>query len=526
MKIALCQIDSVVADFYGNSKKILAFSVRAEKAGAELAIFPELCICAYPPLDLLADRHFIAKEAEAFKDLSEKLPPSLHIVIGHLGSIQHGDKLELTNRLSVIHNKSIVFSCDKKLLKNYGFFNEYSWFSPGKTDSSWVYNNKRITFIQEEELPAASHEKCDLFIAIANSVYEIDKLAKRVDLAKNLAEQSSMGLIYCNSAGAQDSIVFDGRSFFINNKGELDTLAKFEEDLIIIDADKPQSGLKATVPNQMDELEKAIIMGIKDYMHKCGFKKAHLGLSGGLDSAIVAVLAVKAIGAENLCCISMPSRFSSAGSVDDSVILAKNLGCQLEKISIESPFSSFLSLFEPFFKGMPFNITEENLQARIRGNILMAWSNKFDSMLLTTSNKSEFALGYSTLYGDMCGSLAPIADLLKTEVYALSEHIYAKEGLIPRSIIDKAPSAELRPNQRDEDSLPPYKLLDPILRLYLEEGLNTEEIIDRGFEQAVVQRVISLTIRSEYKRRQAALLIKLSKSPMAGPGRAMPLARK
>jgi NAD+ synthase (glutamine-hydrolysing) len=259
-------------------------------------------------------------------------------------------------------------------------------------------------------------------------------------------------------------------------------------------------------------------------MRKCGFKKAHLGLSGGIDSAIVALLAAKAIGADNLTCIMLPSRFSSAGSIDDSVELARNIACRLESISIEGPFSSFLSTLEPHFAGLPFGLAEENLQARIRGDILMAWSNKFDSMLLTTGNKSELAVGYCTLYGDMCGALAPIGDLLKTEVFALCERLYERDGLLPRAIIDKPPSAELRPDQRDQDSLPPYEALDAILKLYIEEDLSAMEIAARGFDPELVRRVVSMTARAEYKRRQAAPVLKVS--PRAfGMGRRMPIAR-
>nr|HPG87895.1 NAD(+) synthase [Spirochaetales bacterium] len=280
----------------------------------------------------------------------------------------------------------------------------------------------------------------------------------------------------------------------------------------------------AAFPDRWEEAERVLVEGIRGYMRKCGFKKAHLGLSGGIDSAIVAVLAAKAIGPENLTCIAMPSRFSSTGSIDDSVELAANLRCRLETIPIEGPFSSFLATMEPHFAGLPFGLTEENLQARVRGDILMAWSNKFDSMLLTTGNKSELAVGYCTLYGDMCGALAPIGDLLKTEVFELCESVYAREGLLPRAIIDKPPSAELRPNQLDQDSLPPYELLDAVLRLYIEDDLAVDAIVALGFDEGLVRRVVSMTARAEYKRRQAAPVVKVS--PRAfGMGRRMPIAR-
>jgi NAD+ synthase (glutamine-hydrolysing) len=352
----------------------------------------------------------------------------------------------------------------------------------------------------------------------------MDKIALRVGLCVELAIAGSVPVAYCNMAGADDSLVFDGRSFMVDHKGTLVALGDFGEGLLVVDSEaSPASTL--TFPDRWDEVERALVEGIRGYMKKCGFRKAHLGLSGGIDSAIVAVLAAKAIGPENLTCIMLPSRFSSPGSVSDSVELARALGCRLENIPIEAPFASFVSTLEPHFAGTPFGLTEENLQARIRGDILMAWSNKFDSMLLTTGNKSELAVGYCTLYGDMCGAIGPIGDLLKTEVFALCERIYAREGLLPRAIIDKPPSAELRPNQLDQDSLPPYELLDAVLELYIEADLSADEIVSRGYDEALVRRIVSMTARAEYKRRQAAPVLKVS--PRAfGMGRRMPIARE
>jgi NAD+ synthase (glutamine-hydrolysing) len=327
-------------------------------------------------------------------------------------------------------------------------------------------------------------------------------------------------------AGANDSLIFDGRSFMVDPAGNITAFCCFGEGLLVVDTATaaPEQGSGLEFPDRWDEAERALVEGIRGYMRKCGFRKAHLGLSGGIDSAIVAVLAAKAIGPENLTCIMLPSRFSSPGSIDDSVELAKNLGCRLETVSIESPFASFLATLEPQFAGLPFGLTEENLQARIRGDILMAWSNKFDSMLLTTGNKSELAVGYCTLYGDMCGAIAPIGDLLKTEVFALCERIYAREGILPRAILDKPPSAELRPNQLDQDSLPPYELLDAILELYIEKNQSSTDIIARGYDETLVKRILTMTARAEYKRRQAAPVIKVS-SRAFGMGRRLPIAR-
>lgn len=542
MKLALCQIDAVIGDFNGNVDRILAAVERSAAGGSypDLAVFPEMCVCGYPPMDLLDQPSFAERDEAAFRRLQKALPRGVAVAVGHIGRNASGLGRPLTNSLSVILDGAVVFEQAKTLLPTYDVFDEARYFEPARERRVWEYRGRRIGFAICEDLwretapvPGMRYSLdpprelldagADLIVVPSSSPYQMDKIGLRVGLCADLARSGSVPVAYCNMAGADDSLVFDGRSFLVDSAGGLVALGEFGEGILSVDTEA-RAAAEPAFPDRWDEVERALVEGVRGYMRKCGFKKAHLGLSGGIDSAIIAVLAAKAIGPDNLTCIAMPSRFSSAGSIDDSVELAKNLGCRLETIPIEGPFSSFLSTMEPHFAGLPFGLTEENLQARIRGDILMAWSNKFDSMLLTTGNKSELAVGYCTLYGDMCGALAPIGDLLKTEVFALCERVHAREGVLPRSIIDKPPSAELRPNQVDQDSLPPYPLLDAVLRMYIEEDLSADEIVARGFDEALVRRVVSMTARAEYKRRQAAPVVKVS--PRAfGMGRRMPIAR-
>ena len=543
MKLALCQIDAVVGDFQGNVDRILAAVERAvsDQGSPELIVLPEMCLCGYPPMDLLDQPSFADRDEAAFRRLQKSLPRGVAVAVGHIGRNASGLGRPLTNALSVILDGAVVFEQAKTLLPTYDVFDEARYFEPARERRVWEYRGISVGFAicedlwrETEPVPGMRYRVdpprelldagADLIVVPSSSPYQMDKLGLRCGLCADLARSGGVPVAYCNMAGADDSLVFDGRSFLVDRSSRLAALGEFGEGLLVVDTEATAPAAEPGFPDRRDEVERALVEGIRGYMRKCGFKKAHLGLSGGIDSAIVAVLAAKAIGAENLTCIAMPSRFSSAGSIDDSVELARNLGCRLETIPIEGPFSSFLSTLEPHFQGLPFGLTEENLQARIRGDILMAWSNKFDSMLLTTGNKSELAVGYCTLYGDMCGALAPIGDLLKTEVFALCERIYAREGILPRAIIDKPPSAELRPNQLDQDSLPPYELLDAVLELYIERDLSADDIIARGYDDALVRRIVSMTARAEYKRRQAAPVIKVS--PRAfGMGRRMPIAR-
>lgn len=541
MRLALCQTDVVVGDFDGNAERIRSAAEAAAASSPDLVVFPEMALCGYPPMDLLEQPGFAEREEAAFRRLQKRLPRGLAVAVGHIGRNATGLGRPLTNAISVVLDGRVVFEQAKTLLPTYDVFDEARYFEPARERRVWDCHGERVGFAicedlwrETEPVPGMRYDLdppcelldagADLIVVPSASPFQMDKLELRLRLCADLAISGSVPVAYCNMAGANDSLVFDGRSFLVDAKGRLAALAGFGEGLLVVDTAAPAPEASPAMPERWDEVERALVEGIRGYMKKCGFHKAHLGLSGGIDSAIVALLAVKAIGPEAVTCVALPSRFSSAGSITDSQELCRQLGCRLETISIEGPFQAFLDTLQPSFAGTPFGLTEENLQARVRGDILMAWSNKFDSMLLTTGNKSELAVGYCTLYGDMCGALAPIGDLLKTEVFALCERIHAREGLIPRAIIDKPPSAELRPNQLDQDSLPPYPLLDAILERYIEGDKMADDIVAEGYDEATVRRVVSMTARAEYKRRQAAPVVKVS--PRAfGMGRRMPIAR-
>jgi NAD+ synthase (glutamine-hydrolysing) len=569
MKLALCQIDALIGDFAGNAERIIQSVEQAldrpPDLRPDLIVFPEMALCGYPPMDLLDQASFADGDEMARRRLQKQLPPDVAVVVGHIGRNTSGLGRPLTNCISVIYGHRIVFQQAKSLLPTYDVFDEARYFEPASSRKIFDHAGERIGFVICEDLwrevvpvpgmrylldpPRELLDAGATFVIVPSaSPYQMDKLNLRISLCARLARTGGIPVAYCNMAGANDSLVFDGRSFMVDARGQIITMGNFGEGIIHIDtAGQSQSRLDpAAMADQhgeasnpvhqdpsitlsceqarWDEVEQALLTGIRGYMRKCGFQRAHLGLSGGIDSALVAFLAVKAIGAENVTCITMPSRFSSEGSISDSIALCRQLGCALHTIPIELPHQAFLTVLEPSLGTGPLGLTDENLQARIRGDILMAWSNRHDSMLLTTGNKSELAVGYCTLYGDMCGALDPIGDLLKTEVFALCERIYERDGMIPRAIIDKPPSAELRPGQLDQDSLPPYPLLDAILERYVEQDKSASAIIAEGYDEALVRRVITLTARAEYKRRQAAPVIKIT-SRAFGMGRRMPIAR-
>ncbi|MDA8410777.1 MAG: NAD+ synthase [Treponema sp.] len=574
MKIALAQINSVIGDFDGNASKILA-RVR-EIAGdgrADLIVFPELALCGYPPMDLLDQDAFVAGSLEALRRLQRELPPSPAVSLGYVDRNRSGAGRPLRNVAGLIRDNALVFTQAKTLLPTYDVFDEARYFEPASERRLFDLDGTRIGFAICEDIWWEAPPMPGLHYAIdpvkelldagaqvlvvpSASPFGAGKLAIRQKLAATASREGGIPTLYCNAVGANDSLVFDGRSFAVDAGGRIAASLGWKEGVLFVDteelaamgpsrrlADAEGQGVEAAptarvgsaqsaaaAEHPMAEIEAALVIGIGDYMSKCGFKKACLGLSGGIDSALVAVLAAEAIGSENLTCISMPSRFSSEGSVSDSVALCDAIGARLVSLPIEAPFGAFLGTLETEFAGTAFGLAEENLQARIRGALLMSWSNKFDALLLTTGNKSELATGYCTLYGDMCGAIAPIGDLLKTEVYELSRFINertAKEGRrrpIPEATLSKPPSAELRPDQTDQDSLPPYEILDAILRLYIVENLAHDEIVSRGHDPALVARIIKMVARAEYKRRQSAPVIKVSARAF-GTGRRMPIAR-
>jgi len=564
MIISLVQMNSIIGDFGGNARKIAelannALSGHSSFGSPDLIVFPELALCGYPPMDLLDQEAFVEGNLSALRELQKTLPASVAVAVGYVDRNRTGSGRALVNAISVIADGKVVFTQAKTLLPTYDVFDEARYFEPAKTRKVFTPPQGRIGFAICEDFwweappsPAFKYAvdpvkdlldaSLDILIVPSASPFVAGKLTTRLSLARGTAREGHIPVLYCNAVGANDSLVFDGRSFMVAPNGETIAMCGWREAILTVDtatmaaetrtveAGSPEE--PATLPpnEAIEEIHQALVVGIRDYMKKSGFSKACLGLSGGIDSAMVAILGAEALGADNITCIAMPSRFSSEGSVNDSIELCRRAEIRLERLSIEAPFKAYLDLLSVPFAGRPFDLAEENLQARIRGALLMAWSNKFNALLLTTGNKSEIAAGYCTLYGDMCGALAPIGDLYKTEVYALARHLNqlaaaaGKPEPIPLPIIEKAPSAELRLNQKDQDSLPEYELLDAILRLYIEDNASLEEIIEKGFDSAIVHKVLGLTARAEYKRRQAAPVIKVSKRAF-GIGRRLPLAR-
>jgi NAD+ synthase (glutamine-hydrolysing) len=524
-------------------------------------------------MDLLDQDRFVELNIRTVHILQRELPGDLAVGLGFVNRSPYSRGKSLVNEYGVLLGGKLAFEQVKTLLPTYDVFDEARNFEPSREWSAFEYCGERIGFAicedvwRETGIPGTSYERdpvrellktgVSILCVPSASPYVAGKLKVRRALAERISLRGNVPLVYVNAVGANDQILFDGRSFVALPGGlggqDYFRAAAFREDLLCWDSpvsvftapSAPRgSGEAGGAPGEggedpfkvglsryeLDIMEEGLVMGIRDYMAKCGFKRAHLGLSGGIDSALVAYLGVKAIGAENIACFSMPSRFSSQGSKDDAAELAANLGCPYQTLPIEPVFQSFLSALEGVFEKRPFDIAEENLQARIRGTLLMGFSNKFNSMLLTTGNKSELAMGYCTLYGDMNGALGPIGDVFKTEVFALCRRINERalaaggRAVIPQAIIDKPPSAELRPNQKDQDSLPPYEVLDEILRLYLYQNLSKAEIAQKGWDADLAARIIHTVARAEFKRRQAPPVLKVS--PRAfGMGRRMPIAR-
>jgi NAD+ synthase (glutamine-hydrolysing) len=574
MQISIAQINSTIGDFRGNLDKILRFAKRAaEEHGSELALFPELAVCGYPPMDLLDQDRFVELNALAMRTLQRELPRDIAVGVGFVGRNPYAGGKALVNEYGIILNGKLVFEQIKTLLPTYDVFDEARNFERARSWSAFEYKNERIgiaicedvwretatpgTNYTDDPVRALLNQGISLLCVPSASPYYAGKLRAREALAARISRRGNLPIVYINAVGANDSIIFDGRSFIAapaskrkdacpaDTEPVMALMAKgFEEDLVSWDSagDRPLAAGVAAAGDEadpfgvgfsraeLDTLEDALVLGIRDYMEKCGFKRAHLGLSGGIDSALVAYLGVRAVGKDRIAAFSMPSRFSSQGSKDDAAELAHGLGCAYSALPIEPVFAAFLDALKDTFGGRPFDLAEENLQARIRGSLMMAYSNKFGSMLLATGNKSELAMGYCTLYGDMCGALAPIGDLFKTEVFALCRRINEKSRasgggiIIPEAILAKPPSAELRPNQKDQDSLPPYEDLDQILKLYLFENLSRQEIAERGWDSGLASSIIQTVARAEFKRRQAPPVLKVS--PRAfGMGRRMPIAR-
>ncbi len=544
MKIALAQIDPTVGDFTGNLQKIVAFSRRAADLGARLTVFSELAICGYPPADLLEKPSFLARCRTAVDELRAAtfdLPTA--VLAGVALPAGGADGKPAFNAAVLIDHGNVLLEQHKCLLPFYDVFDEQRYFSPSGPQKVIDFEGTRIAVTICEDawndksfwprplyaidpVKELMRQNPALHINLSSSPYWHHKRTIRREMLAAIARRDAIPVLMSNQVGGNDSLVFDGSSLALNARGELIAqAASFEEDLIVVD---PFNASPVPLPDD-DETEaayRALVLGTRDYVRKCGFRKVLIALSGGIDSALVAAIAADALGAENVTCIGMPSPYSSSGSIDDSRKLAANLGIRFETISINELFADFNHALAPLFKGLPPDTTEENIQPRIRGTILMALSNKFGALVLTTGNKSEMAVGYCTLYGDMVGALAVIGDLVKTRVYAVCRWINREREVIPANILEKPPSAELRPGQMDTDSLPPYEVLDPIVEAYVERYETPESIAEkRGFPLELVQQVVRLIERSEYKRQQAAPVLKVT-SKSFGMGRRFPIAVK
>jgi NAD+ synthase (glutamine-hydrolysing) len=573
LRLGMAQINTTVGDFSGNRQKILEAIEQARSSGVDLLTFPELAVCGYPPEDLLFKPEFITENLKSLEKIAKE-SSGIDIVIGFVDEANSS----IYNAAAIIHDGRLAGIYHKICLPNYGVFDEDRYFQAGSECPVFVIAGVKIgvnvcedIWIESGPTTAQAYSGAELIVNISASPYHFGKGGVREKMITALASDNVAIVAFSNLVGGQDELVFDGNSLIVDERGQLLARGKqFQEDFIITDldiesvpktrhnhpkwqkkaallkkqagmlskmmplSDKPLAAKKPKISSRMvsvngfpEEVYNALVLGTRDYIRKNGFEKVLIGLSGGLDSSLVATVAVDALGKENVVGVAMPSPYSSPGSVSDARLLTDNLGIQLLTVRIDKIFQSYLDTLRDSFAGKEPDVTEENLQARIRGNILMALSNKFGWLVLTTGNKSEMATGYSTLYGDMAGGFAVIKDIPKTMAYKLVEYrnSLSAQDVIPTSVINKTPSAELRPDQKDTDTLPPYELLDPILTAYVEEDKSVRQIIDTGYDEAVVRQVARLVDMSEYKRRQAPPGIKIT--PRAfGRDRRLPITSK
>jgi NAD+ synthase (glutamine-hydrolysing) len=542
MKILLAQLNPIVGDLKGNIAKILASLENARRKGCDLIIFPEMAITGYPPEDLLLHRAFIDKVQECL-DLIIKKTQGLSVIIGLPRWNPTKKEKPLHNSAAIIDDCKLLGFHDKCLLPTYDVFDERRYFEPGQKSEVWELRGKKVAVLICEDVWEHSgyveytryamdpvltlKEKMpDLLVAVSASPYEFRKKDLRVKIFGEAAKTLQCPVISCCQVGGNDDLIFDGYSFYLDKKGMLRQMAKGfeEEEMLINESDIAEKPFFEYDP--LHDLYAALVLGVRDYFHKSGFKKACLGLSGGIDSALVACIVTDALGKENVLAISMPSRYTSEMSIRDARQLAENLGIEFLNIEMEKIFSDYLTLLKPYFQGKEEDVTEENLQSRIRGIILMALSNKLGYIVTCTGNKSESALGYCTLYGDTCGGLGVIFDVTKTQVYALAKFLNRDQERIPHSTIDRPPSAELRPNQKDSDSLPDYAIVDSVLTGYVEDLLAPEEIAARdNIPLETVLDLIERIHKAEYKRRQFPPGIRVSKKAFR-IGRRYPIVQK
>jgi len=542
MKIALAQLNTTVGDIDGNERLVREAYARAVEAGADLVVTPELSITGYPPRDLLLRDSFLRANREAVARLASSVVGETGLVVGFAGENPDRPGRPISNAAALLHRGRVVAVRSKTLLPTYDVFDEDRYFEPAAANAVIPWRGRRLGLTICEDLwnddehgvpgryrpdPAAAlvAEGADLLVNLSASPWHLGKERRRRGLLTHVARRHRAALVYCNLVGGNDELVFDGGSLAFDASGVcLGEAARFAPDLLVVEVGATADRLPAEVADEV-LLHDALVLGTRDYVRKCGFSSVVLGLSGGIDSALVAALAVEALGPGNVRGLALPTEFSSRGSIDDARALAANLGIRFDIVPIQGAFEALKRQMAPLFEGRPEDTTEENLQARLRGVTLMAMSNKFGSLLLTTGNKSELAVGYCTLYGDMCGGLAVISDLPKTWVYRVARWVNRFREVIPVASITKAPSAELRPNQTDQDSLPPYEVLDAILEAYVVEDRSPASIIAAGFAEADVRRVVRLIDLSEYKRRQAAPGLKVTSRPF-GVGRRQPVAQR
>jgi len=539
MKVGIAQINTTVGDFPGNSAAILAAYRSLVTDGAQLVLTPELSIPGYPPQDLIFAGEFVDRNLAALAAVHTEVG-EVPLVVGFIDRNTTGHGKPFHNAAAFLVKGKAPAIIHKRLLPTYDVFDEARYFEPGSSSAPIEHDGRRIGITICEDLWAPEYlpgplyrvdppadlvaAGAEILLNLSASPFQFGKPVRRLQMLNAQAQRFKTPIYYCNSVGGNDQLVFDGHSVAISGDGSRSReLAGFREELAVLE--EPSAPLIPDHRDDLRELYQALVLGLRDYFRKCGFKSAVLGLSGGIDSALTAVLAVEALGKENVTGVAMPGPYSSEGSVRDAKSLAETLGIKCLELPITKSFQVMKEGLAHAFEGRPEDATEENLQARLRGVTMMALSNKFGSLLLTTGNKSELAVGYCTLYGDMCGGLAVISDLPKTLVYSLSRWINRDREIIPGSTIEKAPSAELRPNQTDQDSLPPYDQLDAILALYVEENLPVSAIIARGHNESLVRRITSMVDRNEYKREQAAPGLKVTGRAF-GMGRRLPLAQR
>jgi NAD+ synthase (glutamine-hydrolysing) len=542
VRVALGQINTTVGDFAGNVRRILEVAREARARGADIVLLPECAVCGYPPRDLLQDGGFLAENARAVREVA-RAAPDLAVVVGFAERNRMKQGKPARNAAAICRGGRVVGTYRKCLLPAYDVFDEERNFEPGHRPRPHLFDESplAITICEDiwndprfwpqplygrDPVQALLRQGSRAILNISASPWTLGKARLRFEMLQARAVREGVPVAYCNQVGGNDDLVFDGNSFAVDAQGRMLARAKaFEEDVVCFDLfARGMSVGEIEQDSDASRVRPALVLGLRDYMRKCGFTKAVLGLSGGIDSAVTAAVAVEALGANNVLGVAMPSPFSSAGSLRDAEEAARRLGMEFQVVPIEPIYNAYLDSLAALFEGRPFDVTEENIQARIRGDILMAISNKFGHIVLSTGNKSEVAVGYCTLYGDMSGGLSVLSDVPKTLVYEVAAEINSGCEVIPGEIIKKPPSAELRPDQKDSDSLPPYEVLDPILRAHVEELLPVAGIVARGYPREVVERIIAMVERNEYKRGQAPPGIKVT-SKAFGTGRRMPIAK-